>query len=1009
MNELDWMEVVINDGVTLDKIGYCNASTYSLGADIKLDIGREIVCVNWRDENGVSTNSVVGYWGGEEVKNPYYKTKIAWFPLTFAGTLNGNGHTVTVDETMCARAHNAKFVNVKVKAAIAFEGNSYGKGIGALVGTAIESSFEDCFSSGSVAGDTHVGGLVGSATGSKFTNCSSSCTVKGSRLVGGFAGSLEDGTESKPCTVTNCKATGNVYGREWVGGFVGLIDNCKVTSCSATGTVAEDMAIAAISSKDSYFGGFAGRVSEGSAGGSVIELCNASGSVLAGSAEDVGCFAGAIVGNSKAQSTVSRCCATGDATGGDNVGGFAGSATDCSILDCLAVGAAESKGLNSQSNAGGLIGAFADDCALCRCYASGKVTVSSSAMLSFVGGLMPLMVDPGMLGLYESMGMLDLITLASTSCYWNIGTTGQDYSGTGTGLTAAQANSTSSYSGWDFGSVWQMGSSGPELRNVGATVATAAKSVRTAKAASRANGGGVSRIALKGAAPAASANASASPRLYCYERYVAVKDSWYSFALSADGAAAISASGLPDGFTFADGVVSGAASSTVTKMMTVTIGDETKRVPFVVVDAPGCFEPIGSWLVTFDANGGSGEMPPQRFARGGASNLPYNVFTRKGFRFAGWATSANGAKVYSDGQNISVASNMTLYAVWTEDQYVEEYFLVYFDNNGGGRGSVRRIESGAVLGDLPVPARAGYAFAGWWTAATGGTQVSASTRVTADVTYYAHWSQGSGGAPSHSADSVDRPWTAAKATTLNAALFDGDGNVVGVVQLKVAKPNARKGTTKVSGSVTPLVGKKAALKARTVAVPADAPIEVVLDAKTYGTFMVAIGDDGVEGELGDLSVRSVDVGGYWTRDDARVYADFDADYALPLGVLKQLLPAGEPVLRKNGKWAFAKAAQVKLAKDKATGLKGLVVNVDNGRTNKSAMKLTYAPKTGIFKGSFKIYAVEGDKLKKYSAKVNGVVVEGEGTGIATLQGFGSWPVSVASEGPVPVIVEADGL
>jgi uncharacterized repeat protein (TIGR02543 family) len=43
------------------------------------------------------------------------------------------------------------------------------------------------------------------------------------------------------------------------------------------------------------------------------------------------------------------------------------------------------------------------------------------------------------------------------------------------------------------------------------------------------------------------------------------------------------------------------------------------------------------------------------------------------------------------------------------------------------------------VGTLPTPTRSGYAFDGWYTSATGGTNVSANTIVTSDIVYYAHW------------------------------------------------------------------------------------------------------------------------------------------------------------------------------------------------------------------------------------------------------------------------------
>lgn len=76
-------------------------------------------------------------------------------------------------------------------------------------------------------------------------------------------------------------------------------------------------------------------------------------------------------------------------------------------------------------------------------------------------------------------------------------------------------------------------------------------------------------------------------------------------------------------------------------------------------------------------------------------------------------------------------------------------WTVAFNANGGmvedsGLGIERpvtkvTVEKGKAVGALPVPERAGYAFAGWWTSKTKGTKVTASTKVTKDVTYYARW------------------------------------------------------------------------------------------------------------------------------------------------------------------------------------------------------------------------------------------------------------------------------
>ena len=67
--------------------------------------------------------------------------------------------------------------------------------------------------------------------------------------------------------------------------------------------------------------------------------------------------------------------------------------------------------------------------------------------------------------------------------------------------------------------------------------------------------------------------------------------------------------------------------------------------------------------------------------------------------------------------------------------------------------------------------------------------------------------------------------------------------------------------------------------------------------------------------------------------------------------------------------------------------------------NPAALKLTYKLKTGLFSGSFALYqdaSKEGKpKLKKLTATVNGVVVDGVGYGSAVIKKVGAMPVVIA--------------
>ena len=80
-----------------------------------------------------------------------------------------------------------------------------------------------------------------------------------------------------------------------------------------------------------------------------------------------------------------------------------------------------------------------------------------------------------------------------------------------------------------------------------------------------------------------------------------------------------------------------------------------------------------------------------------------------------------------------MSADITLYAAWTPVTCT-----VTFDSKGGSLTEKRRlVVLGAAIGTLPDSRRDGYSFEGWFTAA--GSRISAATRVTADITLYAHW------------------------------------------------------------------------------------------------------------------------------------------------------------------------------------------------------------------------------------------------------------------------------
>ena len=76
------------------------------------------------------------------------------------------------------------------------------------------------------------------------------------------------------------------------------------------------------------------------------------------------------------------------------------------------------------------------------------------------------------------------------------------------------------------------------------------------------------------------------------------------------------------------------------------------------------FEVAGPLTISFDANGGTGTMTDQTVTYNASAAIKDNAFSREGYSFIGWATSAEGEKVYNDKQSVAFTNSQTLYAKW---------------------------------------------------------------------------------------------------------------------------------------------------------------------------------------------------------------------------------------------------------------------------------------------------------------------------------------------------------
>lgn len=159
-------------------------------------------------------------------------------------------------------------------------------------------------------------------------------------------------------------------------------------------------------------------------------------------------------------------------------------------------------------------------------------------------------------------------------------------------------------------------------------------------------------------------------------------------------------------------------------------------------------------LVTFDPQDGTVD-PTSTYTElnGTLASLP--VPTKTGQVFAGWYTDATEGELVTTKSVFSAST--TIYARWRDKT------TVTFDAQDGTVAIASAdVEPDGTLASLPTPTREGHAFEGWYTAATGGTLVTAGTPFYEDTTVYARWralavvtfDAGEGGTPDHSSLTV---------------------------------------------------------------------------------------------------------------------------------------------------------------------------------------------------------------------------------------------------------------
>lgn len=170
--------------------------------------------------------------------------------------------------------------------------------------------------------------------------------------------------------------------------------------------------------------------------------------------------------------------------------------------------------------------------------------------------------------------------------------------------------------------------------------------------------------------------------------------------------------------------------------------DDANRPPYY-------YKVAEAYLVTFKNEDGTANIIDPVYQEVGTTPVCSTEPTKEStstnsFTFDGWATEANGTKVYEPNGLPNVTSaGATYYAHFATTTLK---YRVHFDAaTNGGECATENIyvnPSSAIsteIATLPTATKYGYTFNGWYTAASSGTKITTATVPTADVTYYAQF------------------------------------------------------------------------------------------------------------------------------------------------------------------------------------------------------------------------------------------------------------------------------
>lgn len=198
---------------------------------------------------------------------------------------------------------------------------------------------------------------------------------------------------------------------------------------------------------------------------------------------------------------------------------------------------------------------------------------------------------------------------------------------------------------------------------------------------------------------------------------------------------------------------------------------------------------VDDTVATFDAQGGSAPVPASVVVTNGLPYGPLAVTARDGYTFGGWFTQTNGLGDRIESSTIVLETHSrTLYAKWTANTYT----ATFWHNNGTQDSEAigQTYDAAYILPSITPTPQTGYYFTGWWTAMSGGGEITSDSvvKITEDTAFYGHWTnlymvvfdaQGGAVSPSNKVVNYGAPYGELPSPSRDGYGFDGWWTAVG--------------------------------------------------------------------------------------------------------------------------------------------------------------------------------------------------------------------------------------